>query len=107
MQLCNRGSCRIPRCLRDTQTPNFAKYPFPHSKFADYQSPHRNIGVRLSLLSTVKTSANIAPVRETENSESNSDDAHLQLLQTFLAIKRHHHHQFIRHLPVIKQTITQ
>jgi len=33
-------------------------------------------------------SANIAPVREPENSESKSDDAHLQLLQTFLAIKR-------------------
>jgi len=47
-------------------------------------------------------SANIAPVREPENSESQSDDAHLQLLQTFLAIKQQHHHQFIRHSPVIK-----
>ena len=30
---------------------------------------------------------NIAPVREPKNSESKSDDVHLQLLQTFLAIK--------------------
>jgi len=30
---------------------------------------------------------NIAPVREPENSESKSDDVHLQLLQTFVATK--------------------
>ena len=39
-------------------------YPFPHSKFADYQSPRRNIGVRLSLLSTVKTSLRISHLLE-------------------------------------------
>jgi len=34
---------------------------------------------------------NIAPVREPENSESKSDDMHLQLLQTFVAINVHLH----------------
>ena len=42
----------------------FAKYPFPHSKFADYQSARRNIGVHLSLLSTVKTSLQISHLLE-------------------------------------------
>jgi len=36
----------------------------PHSKFADYQSPRRYIGVRLSLLRTVKTSLRISHLLE-------------------------------------------
>jgi len=53
-------------------------------KFADYQSPRRNIGVRLSLLSTVKTSLRISHLFE----KLKTANVHLKLLQTFLTIKQ-------------------
>jgi len=43
---------------------------------------------------------NIAPVRGPENSESKSDDVHLQLLQTFLAIKHPRIFNVHRHVDV-------
>ena len=56
---------KADRCVASWRADNaFAKYPFPHSKFADYQSPCRNIWVRLSLLSTIKTSPRISHLLE-------------------------------------------
>jgi len=56
---------KADRCVASRRADTaFVKYPFPHFKFADYQFPRRSIGVRLSLLSTVKTNLRISHLLE-------------------------------------------
>ena len=82
-----------------TRRHRFRKITIPTFEIRRLPIPRRNIGVRLSLLSTVKTSLRIWHLLENlKTANQKSDDVHLQLLQTFLAIK--HRRIFNVHLHV-------